>query len=310
MPGKPDCFVGKTNVAAAVCTWILPSGRQAQGNGLELAYVTPADTGVYEYHIKSRCVTDLGGTVHLSLYPEPETLKMPSDTAVCEGQPVRFVPQVTGAGLIYKWRGPNGFTFGGKTVDIPVVTSTSVGIYELSVEDICGVKQQKGVRVSLLEELKQVHISGDTTVCEGAQVVLSVMHDSPATYEWQFKGSKLAESRQLVLPSVSAQDTGTYVCVVKGNCSNREMQVHVGLYRPLTVDSEDALLRVCPGEQVDFEVKADGDLLQYVWTKKVKRWDTGKIAITSTKLFLLMPDSINAGFLRLVERKRSLMSCN
>ena len=266
--GSRIVLSAKTNVAAAVCTWILPSGRQAQGNGLELAYVTPADTGVYEYHIKSRCVTDLGGTVHLSLYPEPETLKMPSDTVVCEGQPVRFVPQVTGAGLIYKWRGPNGFTFGGKTVDIPVVTSTSVGIYELSVEDICGVKQQKGVRVSLLEELKQVHISGDTTVCEGAQVVLSVMHDSPATYEWQFKGSKLAESRQLVLPSVSAQDTGTYVCVIKGNCSNREMQVHVGLYRPLTVDSEDALLRVCPGEQVDFEVKADGDLLQYVWTKE------------------------------------------
>lgn len=265
--GEQVVLLAKTNVPAAVCTWILPSGRQAQGSELQLAYMAPADTGVYEYHIKSRCVTDLGGTVHLALYPEPGVLKMPLDTAVCEGQPVRLVPQLAGTGLIYKWRGPNGYTFGGETADIPVVAQANTGIYELSVEDICGVKQRAGMRVSLLDELKQVHISGDTTVCEGVQVMLSVTHDSPATYEWQFKGSKVAETRQLILPSVSARDTGTYVCVVKGNCSNREMQVHVGLYRNLEVDSRDALLRVCPGEPVDFGVTATGDRLQYIWTK-------------------------------------------
>lgn len=265
--GSRVVLFARTNVPTAVCTWVLPSGQRAQGSELHLAYITPADTGVYEYHIKSRCVADLGGTVHLSLYPEPGVLKMPVDTAVCEGQAVRFVPQITGTDLVYKWRGPNGFTFEGEVADVPVVTLPNAGIYELSVADICGVKQQAGVRLALLEDLKEVYISGDTMVCEGAQVMLGVTHDSPATYEWWFKGGMLAETRQLTLQSVSAQDTGTYVCLVKGDCSNREMQVHVGLYRNLSVGSEDALLRVCPGEPVDFEVAATGDLLQYVWTK-------------------------------------------
>lgn len=265
--GERIVLFARTNVPAVVCTWILPSGQRAQGSELKLPNVTSIDTGTYEYHIQSRCVADLNGSVHLALYPEPGTLKMPLDTAVCEGEPVRFVPQVTGTGLIYKWRGPNGFTFEGEVADIPAVTSAATGIYELSVEDVCGVRQKAGVRMSLLEELKQVHISEDTTVCEGAQVVLGVTHDSPATYEWWFKESKLAETRELTLISVSAQDTGTYVCIVKGNCSNREMQVHVGLYRNLSVDSKDAVLRVCPGEQVDFEVTATGDQLQYIWTK-------------------------------------------
>lgn len=257
----------RTNVAAALCTWVLPSGQPVQGNDLLLANVTPADSGVYEYHIKSRCVSDLSGTVHLSLYPEPGTLKMPRDTAVCEGEPVRFAPQVSGTGLRYKWRGPNGFAFEGVAADVPVVRLPNTGIYELTVEDICRVKQQAGVRLSLLEELKRVDITGDTTVCEGAEVVLGVTPDSPATYEWWFRGVKLAETRRWVLPSVSARDTGMYVCLVKGNCSSREMQVHVGLYRNLEVESQDALLRVCAGEQVHFEVEATGDRLEYVWTK-------------------------------------------
>lgn len=265
--GNRIVLVAGTNISSAVCDWILPSGQQVRGNELQLVYITPADTGIYEYHLKSRCVSDLSGKVHLSLYPESGTLNMPLDTAVCEGQSVRMLPRVAGTGLIYRWRGPNGFTSEGVAADIPVVMLPNTGLYELTVEDVCGMKQRGGVRLSLLEELKQVNISEDTTVCEGASVELSVTSDSPATNEWRFKGSKLAETRQLTLFSVSAQDTGTYVCVVQGNCSKREMRVHVGLYRNLSVDSENALLRVCPGEQVDFDVVATGDLLQYMWTK-------------------------------------------
>lgn len=265
--GSSTTLFARVNVPAAVCVWTLPDGRQFTGSDLYLPYITPAEEGVYEYHIKSRCVADMSGKVRLSIYSEPGLLKVSPDTAVCDGAAVEFVSEVTGTGLAYSWRGPAGFVSSEKTVSLPVVTPAKTGIYELNVQDICGVKQHAAVRLSLLAELKNLKISADTLVCEGSGSTMSVTHDGPATYEWWFKGAKIAESRELALPAVSAQDTGTYLCLVKGSCSTRRMETRLGLYRNLVVDSRDALVRVCPGEQVDFSVVASGDQMQYVWTK-------------------------------------------
>lgn len=261
-----DLFV-RVNVPSVTYTWTMPNGKQSHEAVLKLPSVTQEDAGIYRYHITSRCVVDAEGTVELALFPELSELELSRDTAVCENQPVDFISRIQGARLGYHWRGPNGFTSGESSVNVPAVTVKKAGIYELSVTDACGLKRFGSTRLSILKNVMNLKGTPDTIVCEGSPVSLEVEHEGAAQYEWWFRGNKIAESRKLVLPGVSARDTGKYICRVKGNCVTMEDSTHVEIYRNLSVTVSDPLVRVCTGETVQFGVSAIGDKLQYVWSK-------------------------------------------
>lgn len=261
-----DLFV-RVNVPSVTYTWTMPNGKQSHEAVLKLPFVTEEDAGIYRYHITSRCVVDAEGTVELALFPELSELELSRDTAVCENQPVDFISRIQGARLVYHWRGPSGLTSGKSSVRVPVVGAKNAGIYELSVIDVCGLKRSGSLRLSILKNVMNLKSTPDTMVCEGAPILLEVEHEGLAKYEWWFRGNKIAESRKLVLPGVSARDTGMYICRVKGSCVTMEDTTHVEIYRNLSVTASDSLVRVCTGETVQFGVSAIGDKLQYVWSK-------------------------------------------
>lgn len=266
--GSNVILFARVNVPMALCVWTLPNGSQVSGSELKIVNVTPLDSGEYRYNIISRCVADLSGTVKLSLHSELGKLEVSNDTAVCQESPVVFTSSVEGTGVSYSWRGPGGFVSSGSSVSLPSVTEKNTGIYELSVRDICDLRGFGAVRLSLLGDLKKLKISGDTVVCENSPVSLSVEHEGRASYEWWFKGSKISEEARLTLASVSALDTGVYLCRLKGSCQTKELYTRVGLHRTLSVVSRDSLIRVCPGENVAFHINATGDNMRYVWSKE------------------------------------------
>lgn len=265
--GRPVNIYVQVNVPSVAYTWTLPNGKQSNESVLKIPSVTHEDAGTYRYRITGRCVVDMNGTVELALFPELGALQLSGDTAVCENQSVDFTSRIEGGRLEYSWRGPNGFTSTQPSVSVSSVTAKNTGIYELSVKDVCGLKQFGRIHLAILEELKNLKVTPDTTVCEGAPVSLDVEYDGLAEYEWWFLGNKIAESRQLALPGVSFRDTGVYLCRVKGNCATREDSTHVGIYRNLSVLTSDSLVRVCPGETVKFSLSTIGDKVQYVWSK-------------------------------------------
>lgn len=266
--GNSVTLFARVNVPTAVCVWTLPNGSRVTGSELKITNTTPADSGIYQYHIASRCVADLSGTVRLSLHSELGQLQMSHDTVVCQGLPVVFTSNVPGAGVSYSWRGPNGFVSTGTSVNLPSVAESNTGIYELSVKDICGLKKYGVVRLALIEELKKIKISGDTVLCENSPVSLGVEHEGNASYEWWFKGKKISEEARFTLPAVSPLDTGSYLCRLKGICQTKELTTRVRLYHPLAVASHDTLIRICPGENALFTISAAGDNIQYIWNKE------------------------------------------
>lgn len=258
----------RVNIPGAEYTWTYPDGRQAHMDVLALDGVRHSDAGVYSYRVKSRCST-VTGRITLGVYRDLGELKISRDTGVCQGATVSFRGEVPGDGVKYDWKGPGRFTATTAEITIPDVDPLKAGVYDLVVTDVCHQVKPGQVRLSLLQEFKDLKISADMSVCQGEDVVFEVKGGVQGLeYEWSLNGNVVGSHARLELAAAGPEQAGVYVCRVSGKCGFVQKQVELSVYEPLEVADHTALLRECRGSTVEFVATAIGERVRYRWFDK------------------------------------------
>lgn len=257
----------RTNLTEGVSwKWFLPDGSEWEQRTLYIWDIRQTDT--FRYEVKSRCRLQQGRVI-LIVYPEMETLSVNSDTAVCEGGTVVLEAFAEGKGVTYRWMGPSAFVTDRARTEITEVDRKKTGRYEVVATDICNRSLTGEVTVTLRNEFGGMEITGDTIVCPGADLGLEMTGGSPGlSYEWRRNGKTEGRESRLALTGIQEPDAGVYICRTTGICGVREDTVNVGVYRPLSARPGDPPAPVCPGGDVLLAVEAEGEALQYVWTRE------------------------------------------
>lgn len=267
-PGSEVTLYARVNIPGVRYTWTSPDGTVSHAEKLVLRIAGQQQAGVYSYRVESRC-SEVTGQIRLGVYREPGELKISRDTAVCRGAEVHFLGYMNGEKVKYAWKGPKRFTSSNAEIVITDVDSLKAGTYDLTATDVCNQVKTGQVKLSLLQEFKDLKISRDTTVCEGENVAFGVTGGvAGLTYEWSLDGVVLGNGTRLQLAAVSQGSAGTYVCRVTGTCGSVELRVRLSVYKPLTVADHIGLIRECKGSTVDLVATAEGERVRYRWFDK------------------------------------------
>lgn len=258
------------NLNNARYLWTFPDGSHVTREKVVINSITPDKRGSYVYHIESAAgCSALTDSIPIRIYPEPGELKMGLDTAVCEGGNARLMASMSGVDVSYSWMGPGYFAADTAIVNIYGVSAAHTGYYQVIAKDICNIKRQGRVNLSLRDEFKNISVSQDTAVCEGENVIFRVSGGVPGlTYAWSFAGIKIGDGAELRLYNVQPDDAGKYTCRINGTCGSIEKTVSLSLLRPLEFSAlTDLEKAACDGETVDFEVAASGEHVIFSWQK-------------------------------------------
>ena len=157
---------------------------------------------------------------------------------------------------MWSWEGPHGFVSAVKVLKIDAFRKEQSGFYRLTVTDDCGNSLTDSINITVIEEFGSPVISGDLNVCLGENGELRVVGGvNGLKYEWTTPTGRKVLSSVLTLNRIRAQDTGLYVCRLTSVCGNHiDLQTHVSLYPPVSVEAPDRPLEVCAGGRGAFTV--------------------------------------------------------
>jgi len=96
--------------------------------------------------------------------------------------------------------------------------------YTVRITDNCGAAT---VTEMTIGQLSQLHTVNTMQPCVGSPYTLSVPDMVDATYTWMKNGTLISTNREIIFPSYTAGDNGTYVCtvVIAGGCVTRNVTV-------------------------------------------------------------------------------------
>lgn len=168
------------------------------------------------------------------------------DTSLCIGDALSL-SVVAQPGVSYTWSTPQG-TVSGASVSISTVSLADIGTYVLtgSIGECPG--SQTSVQLTLEAGPEAPVISGDTSLCSGDALSLSVQAVAGITFSWTTPAGEQA-GLVVEVDAVATSDAGIYVCVPSaGTCDGEAADVQVTIQTPLptpTIAGPDTL---CDGE--------------------------------------------------------------
>ncbi|MFN8358786.1 MAG: immunoglobulin domain-containing protein [Candidatus Kapaibacterium sp.] len=239
-----------------------------------IASMQAADVGTYDV-IVTGCTPLTSSAVQVSLNTPPTITSQPNDTVVCPGSAVTFSASAVGTGLSYQWK-HNGVNITGATSPILMLTTTTQadsGSYALVVTGRCAPLQTSNtVSLKFTTPPTITKNPRDTTICPGASIVLTAAATgSGLTYQWQKDGMNVegGQSNTLNLNSVSSQQAGVYIVIVKNSCNltTASTSATVTLRDPVSITEQPASLSLQTNLTATFSVKATGTDLKYQWMK-------------------------------------------
>ncbi|MEM9885113.1 MAG: gliding motility-associated C-terminal domain-containing protein [Bacteroidota bacterium] len=156
----------------------------------------------------------------------------PNPDPICEGESIELGTFVTGAGLLYEWKGPDGYISNAQIP--PVINNTTVdkdGVYTLQItRDIC-VSQPANVVVTVRPKPQTPTLSIRGGKCEGDEVTLRMNISNATVYRWIGPdGTRTTAINELILSDVTEAINGQWRgFVTQGGCDSDESN-------PLMVD--------------------------------------------------------------------------
>ncbi len=146
-----------------------------------------------------------------------------ADTVICDGQPVTLKVIIEGYNLSYKWFRNNQPIQAANSPNLSFSSATinDSGDYNCEITGSCGSVVSGYTRLNVYPLTKITHISPNTEVPFGNDVILSVTaegHD--LVYQWQKDGTLIDNSNtsDLLLSNLNATNTGIYRTTVSGTC--------------------------------------------------------------------------------------------
>ncbi|MCF8226739.1 MAG: immunoglobulin domain-containing protein [Bacteroidales bacterium] len=241
--------------------------------------------GMYEVEITGACGTETSVSVPVIVNAETLITTQPQDNTSCEGSSIILSVTASGENLSYQWQKDNtnlsdGGNIGGATAKNLIINNASLsdeGTYKSIVTGDCGPLNSRDVTVLVNRNTVITQQPVADTVCEGADVTLSVSATGEAlTYQWYLDGLAIqdtgrytgAEDATLTISQVTNAYEGTYTCRVAGACGSEiTSNTSVVVYKQTFLTSEPPSTSLCAGEFAVFRVTATGENLTYQWRK-------------------------------------------
>lgn len=221
-------------------SWVLPNISSSQSGTYTLRVVQNGCTsGVAQKNVlvRSKPVLDP------PLFP----------SQVCAGQNSQFVAQPMVSGTQYFWRGPNGFTATGVTVDYMSLQTSGASVFEaVAVQNGCtSAAQYFTVEHNAVPQLDA--FTGQDWLCQGENLHFGVEATGAASYLWRGPNGFLTTTAQpaLDISNVSPSMSGVYqVWGIQGACTSAFLEKNVRVVRAPSKPELQSVERVCQGQSL------------------------------------------------------------
>ena len=174
--------------------------------------------------------------------------------------------------MTYQWQ-KDGSDISGATTDTYTITGATAddeGSYTCVITSDCGTVTSDAATLTIGSGVTITQQPQNQDVCEGSDATFTVVATgSNLTYQWQKDGSDIsgATTDTYTITGATADDEGSYTCVITSNCGNTTSDAATLSILPATqittqpMSVTDANL----GDTVVFTVVADGSNLTYQW---------------------------------------------
>jgi glucose/arabinose dehydrogenase/mono/diheme cytochrome c family protein len=323
-PANLTLATGETASFSARATGDDPLAYQWQKNGaaidgatnatLVLGNVTLADSGNYSVVVSNSVGNATSNVATLAVLIPPSISLQPKGTAVILGHAASFTVSANGtAPLSYQWSNDAGNLSGASNASLAFsnVTADEAGNYSVTVSNAVGQATSHGVRLIVLFPPLLVAQPASTYALIGksANLTVAVTGTGPFSYQWYFKGKKIAGATQavLALKKASAANTGAYYVTVTGPGGTvTSVTFNLAVVRTALVPSvtrQPLAVTVKHGGTARFTVGATGTLpLAYQWqffSGNLTNTTTTRGANTAT-LTLIRVTNLSAGPYRVI----------
>jgi len=200
-----------------------------------------------------------------------------SVNADCTPSDLTLTANATGAGLLYTWTGPNGFTSNAENPIIPNASSANNGAYTLTVttENECVVIGVTNVLIDITNQVAQPIIASSGPTCEGETIVLTVPQytGSNVNYTWTtpsgtFTNITGENTNEIVISPVNTVDhQGTYTLTVTvDGCTLTSDNYNVDVFDVPTATPSATAGGICEGDGLELVSAGTGvGNLTYAW---------------------------------------------
>ncbi len=215
-----------------------------EGDTLLLSQLIESDT-VYVTQAENGCTGPVVA-VYITVVEPPTPPVIMGDTMICSGDTLHLfvLPQ---PGVTYTWTTPQA-QLTGPSITIGPMNAQDQGAYT-SMASVAGCPgSQSTVSVVLTNGPGAPVISGDTILCLGDDLLVSVPLVPGITYTWttpegQFTGNTIE------VEDVTLNDTGMYICLpVAANCAGSIAQVGITVQTPPQLPVISGPATLCEGE--------------------------------------------------------------
>ncbi len=197
-------------------------------------YATPAASTTYQMTaiIPGSGCTPITGTVEISVFLAPAFTDAGEDIFVCEHTPVSITPAINpdDASFSYEWTGPGGFSFAGKTLDLPDPLVAQSGSYHFTVSSaLCGAVSDS-VLIDVVMFPSQPFVGGPLNVC--LNEVIKALPVEGKDLKW-YKSATGSETYPHT-PDINTSSIGTfdfYVTQRLGNCESERAKLTLTVER-------------------------------------------------------------------------------
>jgi hypothetical protein len=180
--------------------------------------------GEYRCLVKGLCDSVLSDMARLIIKDSPKIIRDPWGDTLCMGSSITLSVNATGVGLNFAWNLNGRHIPGSNTSELQLnnVTKADSGSYRCIVSGTCHPKDtSKAAYVVVYEYPRISEMPQSQTVTEGNDVIFTVTATGDGLYyQWRKDGTDIKDSTNntLTLHSVSKQDSGTYVCMIRNKC--------------------------------------------------------------------------------------------
>jgi gliding motility-associated-like protein len=203
----------------ALYYWNGPNGINFNTNNVVLANAQLFQSGYYYAYYTSGGCTSLVDSLNFIIHPIPQIYSISTNAPLCEGDTLLFFAN-TSSGVNYNWTGTQSFQSNTQNPIIYNVTLNNSGTYNLYIEANGCSSSVASINV-LVNSLPNIQISGNTNLCEGANLLLNV-NNNPSI-DWYYGSNSIGSSNTLQIANISSSQSGYYtVFVSNGNCSNSD----------------------------------------------------------------------------------------
>ncbi|MFN8358088.1 MAG: hypothetical protein U0Y10_26735 [Spirosomataceae bacterium] len=210
---SPVCTGQSLNLSASggvSYSWSGPSFSSTQQTP-QVANITSANQGIYSVTVINATACSNTATISVQVNELPKAVAN-SNSPVCENATIILTSD---GGIAYSWAGPGAFTSTGKNVSIPLVTSSMIGVYTVTVTGANTCTNTATTSVTVVSV--SVQVTANSQVCTGGTISLSA--SGATTYTWTGPNGFSATGASPTIPNATLVMAGIYSVSGTGSAS-------------------------------------------------------------------------------------------